>query len=138
MEESFERLGGDSSLVGINVCSLAAVCAYLGVHFDYQICSHLGLDLSGVEGPGGWAPKIARQLGATSYLNPESGRSLFDPEDFRCNGISLRFLEFAGFSYDTGPYAFEPGLSVLDVVMWNAPDQIRQALFTGTKILEAG
>ena len=134
VEESFERLGEDNSLVGVNVCGLTSVCAYLGLHFDYQICSRLGLDLDEVEGPGGWAPEIAHQLGARSYLNPVSGRALFDPEDFHRNGICLKFLEFAGFSYDTGPYAFEPGLSVLDAVMWNSPGRIRQALLAGTKI----
>jgi hypothetical protein len=134
VEESFERLGGDDSLVRMNACGLAAVCAYLDLPFDYQICSHLELDLENVEGPGGWAPEIARKLGATSYLNPESGRALFNPEDFQRQGIDLRFLEFAGLSYSTGPYAFEPGLSVLDAVMWNTPDCIRQSLFTGTKI----
>ncbi len=137
VEESFERLGDDDSLVGLDVCGLASMCAYLGLRFDYQICSRLGLDMDGVEGPGGWAPKIAHQLGAQSYLNPASGRTLFDSEDFRRHGIALEFLEFEGFSYDTGPYVFEPGLSVLDTVMWNPPSRIRQVLLAGVKISQA-
>jgi hypothetical protein len=36
------------------------------------------------------------------------------------------------FEYDTSPYAFEPGLSVLDVLMWNAPDQVRAAISEAT------
>ncbi len=134
VEECFERLGSDDSLVGLDVCGLASVCAYLNLRFDYQICSRLGLNLEGVDGPGGWAPAIARQLGAQSYLNPAGGSALFDPDDFHQHGIGLEFLEFAEFSYGTGPYVFEPGLSVLDAVMWNAPGQIRQALFDGATI----
>lgn len=138
VEQTFERLGGDDSLVGLDVCGLSSVCAYLGLHFDYQICSQLDIDLTGVSGPGGWAPTIARQLGACVYLNPVSGRDLFRTEDFRHYGITPQFLEFTGFTYDTGSYEFEPGLSVLDAIMWNSPARIRQALFDGTKIEPVG
>lgn len=136
VEESFERLGNDDTLVGLNVCGLSSACAYLRLPFNYQVCSELDLDLQSIEGPGGWAPRIAHQLGATFYLNPASGRNLFNPEDFRRQGIGLGFLEFTGFTYDTRPYAFEPGLSVLDAVMWTPPERIRQALFDGAKIAE--
>lgn len=136
VEESFERLGSGDSLVELDVCGLSSACAYLGLPFNYQVCSRLNLDLQSIEGPGGWAPKIAHQLGAKFYLNPASGRDLFDPEDFRRHGISLGFLEFTGFTYYTSSYGFEPGLSVLDAVMWNPPGRIRQALFDGAKITE--
>ena len=35
---------------------------------------------------------IARQLGATRYVNSPGGRSLYDAEAFAANGIELRFL----------------------------------------------
>lgn len=135
VEESFERLGSDDSLVALDVCGLSSVCDYLGLDFNCQVCTRLGLDLQDVDGPGGWAPEIARQLGAQSYLNPANGRELFNPEDFRRHGINLEFLEFSGFTYDAGAYVFEPGLSVLDAVMWNSPERIRQAIFDGTRIV---
>ena len=134
VEESFERLGEDKSLVGVNVCGLASVCAYLGLHFNYQICSRLGLNLENIKGPGGWAPEISRQIGAQSYLNPISGQHLFNQEDFLTHGIDLQFMDFRNFSYNTGSYNFEPGLSILDVVMWNTPHQIQKALFECTSI----
>jgi hypothetical protein len=134
VEETFERLGNEDSLVALDVCGLAVVCDYLGLPFRYQICSHLGLHLGHVEGPGGWAPEIAHQYGAQTYVNPVSGKDLFDPADFRRHGIDLEFLEFSGLSYDTGSYGFEPGLSVLDVVSWCSVGRIRQALFEQTRI----
>lgn len=125
----------DASLVQLNVRGLQAVCRYLGLAFNYRICSELELDLPEKLPPGGWAPAICSQLGASSYVNPVGGRDLFDPADFAARNIELAFLSFDGFSYDTGPYQFEPGLSILDVLMWNAPERIVQALHSGSTLL---
>ncbi|QHG66293.1 WbqC family protein [Pseudomonas putida] len=118
----------NNGLVQLNIAGLVSICDYLGLPFDYQVCSELGLDLGTVNKPGGWAPEICRQMGAASYLNPEGGRALFDPQDFALLDIQLEFMRFASVEYTTNPYAFEPGLSILDVMMWNAPEQIAQLL----------
>ncbi len=131
---SFANAESDS-LVAVNVSALALTCRYLGIPFDYRICSELDLDLHGIEGPGDWAPEICRQLNASSYLNPVAGRDLFDAGHFLRHGIELGFLEFTSFTYPTGPYTFEPGLSILDVMMWNSPERIRQVLHENTRIL---
>ncbi len=44
------------------------------------------------------------------------------------SGIELCFLEMEAFAYETGPFAFEPNLSILDVMMWNEPAAVRGAL----------
>ena len=66
--------------------------------------------------------------GATQYLNPIGGRELFVREEFEQSGIELMFLQHHSFEYDTGPYSFEPGLSILDVLMWNPPQKVLDAL----------
>ena len=129
LDRTFDELDGDS-LVALNAAGLRAVCGYLGLRFDYAICSEMDLELPPPSGPGGWAPAIAAAMGADAYLNPVSGRDLFDPADFSARSIELGFLEMPLFTYDTGPYAFQPHLSVLDVLMWNSPDAVRDALAT--------
>lgn len=132
LDAAFEESTSDS-LVELDVAALRAACAYLGLPFHYSICSELDLDLEPSPGPGGWAPAIASALGADAYLNPAGGRSLFDPAEFARRGIELRFLEMPAFVYETGPFEFEPHLSILDVLMWNPPDRVREAI--GTAIL---
>ena len=136
VNHSFDAVFGDS-LVGLNVQGLSAVCAYLELPFEYSICSELGLELQHIDSPGGWAPEISRQLGASFYLNPLGGRGLFNPQDFVRQDIRLGFLQFDEFHYDTGPYTFEPGLSILDVLMWNSPQQVRAVLTSHSHILDA-
>jgi hypothetical protein len=122
----------DDSLVSLNVSTMAAVCGYLDVAFQPTICSELDVDLGSVDHAGGWAPLVAEALGASEYLNPIGGQELFTEREFSERGIALEFLNFPVFEYDTSPYAFEPGLSVLDVLMWNAPDQVRAAISEAT------
>ncbi len=126
---------GDESLTRLNVRGLQSVCDYLGLPFNYHICSELDLPIPTAMEPGKWAPTICGLLGASGYVNPEGGRTLFDPADFASRNIGLEFLTFDHFSYDTGDYRFEPGLSILDVLMWNPPEAIVSALRRGTTLI---
>lgn len=133
IEETFSSLSGDS-LVNLDVAGLGAVCRYLDISFAPRIGSELVLDLSAVDGPGDWAPEICRQLGATAYLNPASGEALFDPARFARAGVALELLEFTPPTHSCGPYPFEPGLSILDTLMWNRPAQVRDWIDTHARI----
>ena len=135
-DAAFARSTGDG-LVALDVAALEVVCAYLELPWQPAIGSELELELDPSPGPGGWAPAIAEALGADAYLNPAGGRALFHPDDFARRGIELSFLEMPVFRYDTGPFEFEPHLSILDVMMWNPPAAIRAALADATIIATA-
>jgi len=116
----------DDSLVQLNVRGLKAVCSYLNIPFNYRICSEMNLTLPEIMHPGDWALEICSQLGATSYLNPSSGRDIFDAAAFDRRGVSLQFAQPTEYIYNTSPYKYEPGLSILDVLMWNPPDNVAE------------
>ena len=46
-------------------------------------------------------------------------------------GIELHLIETPEFIYSTPPYQFEPNLSILDVLMWNSPKVVNEALRCG-------
>jgi hypothetical protein len=115
-------------LVDVNVATLAAVCEYLGLKFDWSLCSKLELDLADIDAPGHWALSICRQLGASGYLNPPGGRELFNPDEWSGCGIKLDILEPARLEYQCRPYRFEPDLSIVDVLMWNPPKTVREII----------
>jgi hypothetical protein len=128
VEETFDMPEKDDSLTRLNVRSLAAVCRYLELPFEPRICSELDLGLPSQAGAGEWALEICCRVGAEAYLNPVGGRALFDPEAYRCRGVDLQFMEAQPFSYQTPGYTFEPGLSVLDVLMWNDPSSVARTV----------
>jgi hypothetical protein len=125
----------DDGLVSLNVAGLRTVCQYLGLPFHGRICSQLAIDCPDGLSAGRWAPWISAKLSADVYVNPVGGRELFDPADFANAGISLEFLDFASFSYDTHPYNFEKDLSILDVLMWNSPDAIVRAIRKNSSLI---
>ncbi len=118
----------DDSLVTLNVHTLAAVCGYLGIEFDYTICSQLDLDLPPIEHPGQWAVEICDRLGATDYLNPPGGREIFRLEEFASRGIELHIQNPPPFRYRCGHREFIENLSILDVLMWNNPEQVMERI----------
>jgi hypothetical protein len=71
---------------------------------------------------------LCKTLGATSYLNPPGGRSLYRVEDFRQNGISLEFLDPQLIPYQQFEHPFVPGLSVIDALMFNSAEAVREKL----------
>lgn len=115
---------GDGSLVDLNVRGLTEVCSYLGIPFHCQRLSEMDLSLPAVDHPGGWAPAISAALGADEYMNPAGGRDLFDPVEFRRAGVQLLFCLAPEFHYATTPRTFEPGLSIIDAMMWCSPQEI--------------
>ncbi len=135
INEAFDS-ATDDSLVHLNVHGLGAVCRYLGIPFNYRICSELNLPLPEKLQPGEWAPEICRMLGANSYVNPAGGQEIFDPSEFARRGISLHFAQAKEFVYATSPYQYEPNLSILDVLMWNPPAVVAKAIRNGVEIIE--
>jgi hypothetical protein len=127
VEDCFASVA-DNRLVSLNVASLKTVMAYLGLPFHYQLCSELELRFPSNMAPGDWALEISRQYGANAYINPCSGRALFEPAAFERNGIQLGFSHFENFLYPTQGLLFEAGLSILDVMMWCPPEEIKNAM----------
>ena len=106
-------------LYDLNVQSLAVVCEFLGIPFNWSLASGLGLDFSRVEHAGQWALEISTALGASQYINPPGGRGIFRTEEWEPRGVELRFLRPATLQYNPAPFTFQENLSILDILMWN-------------------
>ncbi len=71
---------------------------------------------------------ICQRVDATRYVNVLAGRDLYKTDEFTSQGIELRFIE-----PKISPYGetFEPGLSILDIIMMNPPETTRQFVSQG-------
>jgi hypothetical protein len=116
------------SISEFNVFALQKVCAYLGIPFNYAVFSAMNLPLDPVEGPGDWALRISQAVGASEYVNPPGGEQLFDQQRFAASQIKLTIRKLPALQYECPGYKFEPGLSILDVLMWNAPEVVKNYL----------
>ena len=69
---------------------------------------------------------LCRALGARTYLNPIGGLGLYDPLEFQAQGLDLVFLQSRSLVYPQFGHPFVPSLSILDVLMFNPLEQVRQ------------
>ncbi|KFE43150.1 WbqC family protein [Pseudomonas congelans] len=120
-------------LCELNTRALQVVCEYLGMSFNWESCAAMNLDLPPIEHAGQWALEISTVLEARQYVNATGGREIFTPGDWQERGIELRFLEPSSFSYSTGPMNFVENLSIIDVLMWNAPETVLAYLHNETR-----
>lgn len=108
--------------------ALAACCELLGLSVELEYFSEMDVALGPIEGPGDWALRISEALGATTYVNPPGGRHLFDPAAFAASGVGLEIRTFPDLVYEPRGFAFEPGLSIIDVLMWCSVETIQEHL----------
>ena len=118
----------ETSLSRLNVRILAVLCASLGIPFQPVFLSETGADPGPSTSPGERILAIAANLGARSYLNPAGGAHLLDPVAFLSAGIKLEIQRYENLVYDTESYVFEPGLSIIDALMWNPIQELRDHL----------
>ena len=73
--------------------------------------------------------KICKLNGAKTYINPIGGKSLYTKEIFKKNDIDLFFLKTLPIEYKQFKDKFVPNLSIIDVMMFNSIEKIREMLF---------
>ena len=104
--------------------SLSAVCDYIQLPFNATVSSarfHHNRNLSGADR----VKSICSELGASVYINAAGGMELYDKEDFKSAGLELFFLKSDLQQYAQFRYEFVPGLSMIDLLMFNSPEDIK-------------
>lgn len=117
-----------TDIASLDVFTLKQVCGYLEIPFHYEVFSKMNLDMLPVHDAGEWALHISAALGADEYINPPGGMALFDKEKFRAHSIELSFLEIHLRPYNQKKACFIEGLSILDGLMFNPPEAVRDML----------
>lgn len=116
------------SIVELNCNVLQTICAYLGVEFNYEVYSAMNLEHETPQHAGEWALHISSALGAKTYINPPGGKAIFNKSQFDAAGIELCFIEPRLKAYNQKNNSFIPGLSIIDVMMFNSKEQVKEML----------
>ncbi len=72
--------------------------------------------------------KICKKSKSKIYINPIGGRDLYTKQDFKKEGINLYFLKPSLPEYKQFNHPFVSGLSIIDIMMFNSPEEIRSML----------
>lgn len=72
-----------------------------------------------------------KALGAERYINAIGGIELYDRDDFASHGISLSFIKSQPWTYTQFNNNFVPWLSIVDVLMFNSIETVREQIANG-------
>ena len=125
----FAQLNGEVSLSRINVALIRAVATRLGIDTRIDIYSEMDCRVDAqVKTINDWGVLLAKQLGASLYMNRPGGQAILDPDYFAQQGMPLVFQTYEAMRYECARRHFVPNLSIVDVLMWNPPEVIMQHL----------
>ncbi len=71
---------------------------------------------------------LCKYLEATHYMNPIGGINLYSNEVFKTNDLQLNFIKSNTINYKQFDNDFIPWLSIIDVMMFNSFEEIKQML----------
>lgn len=117
------------SLIDLNVKSIQGICEYLKLPAQIECLSCMDLKYEPATAPDEWGLNICSRIeGANQYYNLPGGVLFFDQSKYAKAGINIYFPELTHIEYNQKQHHFEPNLSILDVMMFNSPETIRQML----------
>ncbi|TCT09059.1 WbqC family protein [Paralcaligenes ureilyticus] len=106
--------------------SIIKVCEHLGIKTEIKISSDIDIDHS-LKGQDK-VIALCDAIGASGYINAIGGIELYSKEAFRDRGIDLAFLQTNPINYTQLDNTFVPWLSIIDVIMFNSPEEIGRIL----------
>lgn len=107
--------------------SIRQLCCYLEIKTKILVSSNIKEKNSSLTGKDK-VINICHCLGADTYVNASGGRCLYHHEDFKKAGLSLLFIETSPLKYHQFDAPFVPGLSIIDVLMFNSKEQVKELL----------
>lgn len=113
--------------------SIELLKKYLGIETPLIISSSLSIEhnLKGQEK----VIEICKEINAQTYINPIGGQELYSKEHFNKENINLFFLKTQNVVYPQFENSFIPFLSIIDVMMFNSKDHLKEYLNTSYSLL---
>ena len=106
--------------------SVIKICDYLEIKTPIIISSNLEINhcLKGKEK----VFEICKLCKAEIYINPIGGVELYDKNEFKQNNIELKLIQTEIVEYTQFGNSFIPYLSIIDVIMFNNKEQIKEMM----------
>lgn len=111
--------------------SVMVICRYLGLATEFVPSSAIYGNAS--LGGALRVLDICAKEGASEYVNPPGGRALYNEQEFSERGLNLYFVQPRLDPYPQSTDQFQPGLSIIDILMFNSREQVRAMIGMGSE-----
>lgn len=122
---------GEENLFGFLNHSIRQTCAHLGIETDIRVSSDIAIDHA--QKGQDRVLALCQALDATTYVNASGGTDLYSKDAFRDKGVDLHFIRSRPFEYPQFGDEFVPWLSIIDVLMFNSAESIRNTIQSGVE-----
>lgn len=116
----------DGTISNLSIRSVIEVLQYLGIEKD-MVKSSVCYNNQEMKGSARILDICTRE-NAKEYWNLPGGRNLYREDEFLKEGIKLKFLEVRLEPYKQFTPDFVPGLSILDVLMFNDREKVKEMI----------
>jgi len=123
----------DSNLFCFLQHSIVRICEYLGITTEIRVSSDIAIDHALKNQDKVLA--LCESVGADTYLNAIGGMELYASDAFQANDVSLKFLRSEAFKYAQFSNEFVPWLSIVDVLMFNSINVIKEYLSSSFELV---
>lgn len=113
--------------------SIICICQFIGICTDIRVSSDIAInhELKSQDK----VIALCQALGADTYINPIGGLDLYEKEVFNASDIELKFIKSKPFEYAQFGKDFVPWLSIVDVLMFNSLDAVREGVSSNYELI---
>jgi hypothetical protein len=116
----------EKNLAKFIAASITEISKYLAIDTNILISSEIDKDNS--RRADDKVMHICKILGTTQYLNAIGGTELYSKDKFKAEGLELKFINTLPTNYTQYGKDFIPWLSIIDIMMFNSPEEINKML----------
>ena len=113
--------------------SIVKICEHLGITTEIRISSDIAInhDLRNQDK----VLALCEAVGANTYINAIGGLELYAKHEFQARGIELKFIKSKPFEYAQFGNEFVPWLSIIDVMMFNPIEVVREGVAVNYELI---
>lgn len=126
LEEILKK--NDTSLLEFNIRSTKTIISVLEITTPLELFSSIESKIKIADKPGLWGLHTCQARGASTYINAPGGETFYPKEAFKKAGVKLGFIQHKLSSYRQRNKEFIPGLSIIDVLMFNGVDKTSELI----------
>lgn len=113
--------------------SIVLVCQHIGITTEIKISSHIPIDHALKSQDKVLA--LCKAVSTDVYVNAIGGIDLYSKEEFQSHHIELKFIRSRPFEYWQFGNDFVPWLSIVDVLMFNSRERVRERVYSNYELI---
>ncbi|MEG0431523.1 MAG: WbqC family protein [Anaerovoracaceae bacterium] len=123
-------LDNSGNLSDFNTSLLRKTCALFSIDTNITILSQRFPTIDRADAADEWGIAVSQSLDATEYINAIGGKEFYSEQKYTDHGLKLKFINPILTPYEQYKNQFIPGLSIIDVMMFNDKNIIKDMVET--------